>query len=120
MIIHKNILIYSGFQQKSAGNSAHVLEAQLFVQPDGAVIAVYHCIEDQQCAPLLRNIQVSRMRQVAQPRAPFFSGCAESPISAVTDFRGIRMCYGVTVSPRRFCASSSCKICGCNSRGKSP
>lgn len=55
MIIHKNILIYSGFQQKSAGNSAHVLEAQLFVQLDGAVIAVYHCIEDQQCAPLLRN-----------------------------------------------------------------
>lgn len=42
MVIHKNILIYSGFQQKSAGNSAHVLEAQLFVQPDGTVIAVYH------------------------------------------------------------------------------
>lgn len=32
-----------------------MLEAQLFVQPDGTVIAAYHCIEDQQCAPLLRN-----------------------------------------------------------------
>ena len=66
--------------------------------------------EIQQCAPPLRNAQVSRIRQVAQPRAPFFSGCADSPMRAVTDFLGMRMCSGVTVSPRCFCASSSWSI----------
>ena len=42
------------------------------------------------------------------------------PMIAVTDFRGMRICSGVTVSPRRFCASSSCKISGWSARGRSP